>query len=872
MSKVTQQTEILGLVNDKFGSTITTTDVSIALLSTDENGKAVVSITPAVDSKYYGEDEVNYLKRHLGKYFTGIKLVLDLKPEELTFGALLDKLVGLYGLDIDRTDITNPDGAILYTDDMPDLAVDLAADGTSLTWDGTLQLKVRGYWNSIERMIPNRDMYGLTYLVGDGDLPLQILTNTMNFTDVTLLATLKADDVLTAEQVTTIQKAIGQRTAAGIMLEGGDPVWAEDGLYKLGTATVAYNGPVADAEHATSTTLPNVCVLTPGDDALGVGGYVLLAYADVADVAPESYSLSFSSDGTDFLLMMHSEVWDPSDFVYPTGDLTGTLGDGTPIELQWLYDETYTGGSTNPALITKTPLPAGVHKIDFKYDGPMSTSNPYPNAEHPWAKLTAVWQWGDITTENSYNFKLTERPEFTTVGKYFSRLLGKFNTLSDIFNGSNVYDIHPNAFDGFVNVNSASGLISPTTEPVVLKAGAFFGLKKLVAGQLNGAFGYESTISRVEGQVFDLDDKSSDMIFAIYGNNGAEKLEYLHPAALDGLCEAPTTVYSPFVKSQIKAADVAEDFYDRWAASLINIDGMWSNSKDLDYVPMMHKRIPNLERLASFVNGNPLITEIPANTFEGMTKLQYLSYGFSGTSITTVPADLFAPCAATLVGIGGLYANTLMDENSETGLSVLTVAGDAGSIWQNCKMSKLPAHALPPSPELYNIAGAFNNNPNLLEVKSTDVDMSMYTKLNNVSALFTNCSALTDVSTLTTLPVNANAKDLGQMFSGCTALVNIPLLDIFRAFPNTYQMGSMLSGSGYAADSADIVLAIQQLAAPAGTTKFNCYQMFANTKITGKGADIIAALNAIKTGGNFSGIFRGCTTLSDYASLPAAQK
>lgn len=698
MSKVTQQTEILGLVNDKFGSTITTTDVSVDLVSTNEEGKAVVSLTPTVNSKYYRRDEVNYLKRHLGKYFTGIKLLLDLKPEELTYGALVDKLASLYGLDIEHADIVNPDGAIPYTNDMTDLAVEVSADTTSLTWDGSLQLKIRGYWNSIERIIQNRNLQGLTYLASTGDLPLQLLTNRMDFTDVPLVATLKADDTLTPEQVTAIQEAIGQRTIAGIILGGTDPVWAEDGLYKLGAATVAYNGPVTDAKHATSTTLDNVCVLIPGDDAVGVGGYVLLAYAKVADVAPESYSMSFKSDGTDYLLMTHPRVTKPAGFVYPTGDLTGTLGDGTPIELQWLYDQTYTGSTLTPALVAKTPLPEGVHKIDFKYDGPLSTVEPYPNPEHPWAKLTAVWQWGDITTTTGP--KLSNRPEFTTVGKYFPRLLTNVVEIKEIFKGSNVHDIHPDAFSG-------------------------------------------------------------------------------------------------------------------------------------------------------------------------MQTLQAVDSAFEGTDITTVPADLFAPCADTLRSISTLYANTAMNENSETGLSVLTNVTQAYGIWGNCKMSKLPAHALPPSPELANIAWAFGENPNLLEVKPTDLDMSMYTKLQDVSLLFSGCTALTDVSALTTLPVNEKVTTCLGMFSNCSSLVNVPLLEIFRAFPNMRVMVRMLERTGYAADSADIVQAIQQLTGPSGTANFDCTYMFANTKITGKGADIIAAINAIKPGGGFNGIFRDCTSLSDYDSLPA---
>lgn len=276
MTIETQKTELLDLVNAKNDSDLILTDVEMAVGATTD-GKTALRLTPAAGSKYYGEDDVNYSKLDLEKYFHGITLVLDLKADQLSAGAALKIIADLYGLDIVDADIKDPDADIGISWNFPVLeSVQVNVTDESYKWSGHVQFKARYYWRAIERIITQRDLDGLTYLeTADGSMTsLQLTSYPLQFQSAAVeLNKLKAGDT------------VGQAVAAAVNNQYNTVYGTQfdaDGAI-LGAAKVASAGTAAELGF-TGKDGQNVVIVDPVQDAVNkFAGQVYIFFTNVSD-------------------------------------------------------------------------------------------------------------------------------------------------------------------------------------------------------------------------------------------------------------------------------------------------------------------------------------------------------------------------------------------------------------------------------------------------------------------------------------------------------------------------------------------------------------------------------------------------------------
>ena len=286
------------------------------------------------------------------------------------------------------------------------------------------------------------------------------------------------------------------------------------------------------------------------------------------------------------------------------------------------------------------------------------------------------------------------------------------------------------------------------------------------------------------------------------------------------------------------------------------------------------------------------LTSIPEELFKNNVNAEYFSGTFIGcTGLTSIPEGLFKNNVnakkfnSTFIGCTGLTSipEGLFKNNVNAIGFYDTFAGGTGltSIPEGLFKNNVKAEyfndtfrgctGITSIPE-----GLFENNVNVIDFYSTFIGCTGLTSIpeglfkNNVNTMriwntFEGCTGLTSIPE-GLFKNNVNVTKFWEIFEGCTGLTNIPE-GLFKNNVNAIEFNRMFSGC------------IGLTSIPEGLLKNNVNAVdfplaFGGcTGLTSIPEKIIELGKKVKErGGNVSRMFYGCTSASNYASIPNYMK
>ena len=248
-----------------------------------------------------------------------------------------------------------------------------------------------------------------------------------------------------------------------------------------------------------------------------------------------------------------------------------------------------------------------------------------------------------------------------------------------------------------------------------------------------------------------------------------------------------TGVYSNFLDNIPSVATIQSVFKDCKSLSDIYIYNSSSNNYSKivadQAVNSFLKNTTKLQNANSMFNGCTQINGVvDANFFKNCTNLQYASYVFYKTTVSSVPSNLFAN-NTNLVEANYIFANTNIQiiPSIFAGLTKLT---SVNSAFSNClslnSSSKIPDGMFSGCIELNSVKSLFENCTSL----NGTIPSNMFSgcrKLVNVSNLFGGCESLTGFIDAEFLAESSLIVNMSYMFYNCkkltTSLLTADILD-----------------------------------------------------------------------------------------------
>lgn len=239
------------------------------------------------------------------------------------------------------------------------------------------------------------------------------------------------------------------------------------------------------------------------------------------------------------------------------------------------------------------------------------------------------------------------------------------------------------------------------------------------------------------------------------------------------------------------------------------------------------------------------MTQISPDLFAGCTAGQKFGQAFYNIPITSIPENLFAPCAEA-----SDFSNTFNGCTELTQIPADLFAKNAAvtnfaSVFANCiKLTMIPEEIFARAPNATSLSGAFNGCSALTEIPARIFEKN--TEVTNLSSVFANCSKLNTIpegifSNLT------KVSNFGSAFLNCSALTSVPVT-IFDDAKAVTNFGKTFSGcTALKGESPHTTIE---------GVKYHLYERSGNATFT-----------AVKT---TAGCFTGCTGLDDYTTISAS--
>lgn len=214
------------------------------------------------------------------------------------------------------------------------------------------------------------------------------------------------------------------------------------------------------------------------------------------------------------------------------------------------------------------------------------------------------------------------------------------------------------------------------------------------------------------------------------------------------------------------AFSYAKTIHDNWDPTVTNIQGKFSNDKNLVYMPLVDtSRATNMNNMFA---GCTNLTTVPLLDTSSVTNMGNM---FSSCSrLTSVPLFNTSACSETtnmFYGCSGLTTVPLFDTSNVTYME---------GMFSNC--SGLTSVPLLDTSRVTSMSSMFNRCSGLTSVPAFNTSACT-----TMGSMFSSCSGLTVIPALDTRQVT----NMGSMFNGCQSLKKITSLDMDKC-TNFYGM------------------------------------------------------------------------------------
>jgi len=245
--------EILAEINTKNNTTLTAADVKLTMSNPGSAVNTDLVVSPATGSRYTNQKKVQYHRRDIAKWFTGITVRVD-AAEASTFGDVITLLNTRYGLQFTDNDFSASvrNQKVTYgSQSQLNLSIQID-EANSMGWVGALTVLSVDPGSQLDMIITTTQMDGLKYADGgDGTLPsAAVRTYPNNYSpQTTALKTV-------ATGAGTISATLADALLALTPMQSGDAPFVQADIT---SANVQYNGPTSGYANA-NTAYSNVVV------------------------------------------------------------------------------------------------------------------------------------------------------------------------------------------------------------------------------------------------------------------------------------------------------------------------------------------------------------------------------------------------------------------------------------------------------------------------------------------------------------------------------------------------------------------------------------------------------------------------------------
>lgn len=239
------------------------------------------------------------------------------------------------------------------------------------------------------------------------------------------------------------------------------------------------------------------------------------------------------------------------------------------------------------------------------------------------------------------------------------------------------------------------------------------------------------------------------------------------------------------------------------------------------------------------------MTQISPDLFAGCTAGQKFGQAFYNIPITSIPENLFAPCAEAADFSNTFNGCTALTEIPARIFEKNTEVTNLSNVFANCtKLTAIPAEVFSYATKATNLGGAFNGCTELTEVPAGI--FANNTAVTSFANVFANCTKLKTVPDGIFAGM-VKVTSFNSAFLDCTGLTSVPVT-IFDDAKAVTNFGKTFSGcTALKGESPHTTIE---------GVKYHLYERSGN-----------AAFTAVKT---TAGCFTGCTGLDDYTTISAS--
>ena len=257
-------------------------------------------------------------------------------------------------------------------------------------------------------------------------------------------------------------------------------------------------------------------------------------------------------------------------------------------------------------------------------------------------------------------------------------------------------------------------------------------------------------------------------------------------------------------------------------------------------------------------------TEIPEWLFSKKVTSKKMSCFIDCEKITSIPENLFKECINIEEFHSTFRGCTRLTSIPENLFKYNTKVKNMLSMFENCKgLTSISKNLFKYNTNITSFNSMFVNCTGLTSIPE---ELFKYnTELKNFSSVFDSCTGLTSIPE-NLFKNNINAKDFYNVFKGCTGLTNIP--------ENLFKHNTKLESFGRAFKNCTGLTSIPEELFKYNKIIENVWESFEGcSNITYIPDNIIEVVKKVKEKhGDIRQVFKGCTSASNYSSLPAYMK
>ena len=288
------------------------------------------------------------------------------------------------------------------------------------------------------------------------------------------------------------------------------------------------------------------------------------------------------------------------------------------------------------------------------------------------------------------------------------------------------------------------------------------------------------------------------------------------------------------------------------------------NAKFTEIPEWLFSKKVTSKKMSGFVDCKK-ITNIPENLFKNCVNAEEFEVTFKGcTGITSIPENIFK-YNTKLTDLNGvfMYCNNITNI-PENIFKYNTEVREFNNMFDGCsKVTSIPENLFKYNTKVIGFRGVFGNCPGITSIPENLFKYN--TKVIGFSSMFINCPGITSIPE-NLFKYNTEITDMLAQFYGCTGITSIPE-NLFKYNTKVDRFSSIFEGCTGLTNIPEDLFKYNTIVGGVPEAFSGCSNIrYIPDKI------IEIGKKAMERAGTYNGMFKGCTSASNYSSIPGYLK